>query len=63
MSHTISSSPRFETGAHGDEDNFDGPGGEMETKRCIGTWVLLLGSGTIGLLILLGSGGTTATIG
>ena len=23
------SAPRFETGAHGDEDNFDGPGGEI----------------------------------
>ena len=28
----IRPSPRFETGAHGDEDNFDGPGGEMNTK-------------------------------
>ena len=24
---------RFETGAHGDEDNFDGPGGRKRCKR------------------------------
>ena len=34
--------PRFETGAHGDEDNFDGPGGEMNKKMSwdVGSGVL-----------------------
>ena len=29
---------RFETGAHGDEDNFDGPGGRKRCKRLENNW-------------------------